>query len=56
MDWEKAEDHVRYIKQCYEEIGVSGRPVLVTVLIPLLSRFDAGERSQELYDEMVEVE
>ena len=56
MDWKKAEDHLKDIRKRYTEIGVSGMPALQVVINPLLIRFENGERTKELYNEILKLE
>ena len=54
-DWDKAEKHLYEMKRGYEEIGPVGRLGLVFIY-PLVKRFESGERTQELYREIMELE
>jgi hypothetical protein len=56
LAWEKAKDHLQETRQQYAEIGASGIPALTLILNPLLIRYEKGERTQELYDEIMESE
>ena len=56
MDWKRAESHLYFIKGAYASIGVSGNPAMVLTIMPLEKRLAAGERTQELYDEIMELE
>ena len=56
MDWERAEKHLAFIKRAYSEIGVSGNPALVLVIMPLEKRFAEGERTEALFSEIMELE
>lgn len=53
MDWESAENNLRYFISEYANIGVSGQFALKFTLLPLLDRLNNGERSQELYDQIM---
>lgn len=53
MDWDKAEEHIRELKEAYEEIGALGQFGLYFIN-ELIDRLDKGERTQELYDEIME--
>lgn len=59
-DWEKALTHFREIRNQYQQLagepGVNSYLALRHVFQPLAHRFYAGERSQELFDEMMSVE
>lgn len=60
MDWEKAKQHFDRIRDIYQ--GLEGTPGANTSLAlhitftPLSVRYNNGERSQDLYDEMISVE
>lgn len=56
MDWEKAEKYLNDMIQAYTEIGLAGTFGLTLTLKPLKARFDKGERTQELYDAIMDVE
>lgn len=56
MDWNKAEEHLATCEKAYSEIGSAGYFALVAVIRPLRDRFRDGERTQELYDEIMSVE
>ena len=53
MDWDKAEEYIRELKEAYEEVGVGGHFGLYFIN-ELIDRLDKGERTQELYDEIME--
>jgi hypothetical protein len=55
MDWERGENYLILCEKVYTEIGVVGQFCLNYVLKPLRERYDQGERSQELYNEIMEV-
>jgi len=40
----------------YTEIGISGTFALQAVINPLLFRYTKGERTQDLYDEIMSLE
>jgi len=60
MDWEKAKEHFDEKRKIYQDlegrIGVNTTLALRMVFDPLALRYNKGERSQELYDEMMDVE
>lgn len=56
MDWVAAEQHLQFVISLYQELGMPGVFGLVTVLRPLEERFLDGERTRELYDEIMELE
>jgi len=53
MDWKKAEKRLKTIRGLYTEIGVSGLSALQIVINPLLIKFEKGERTQELYNNIM---
>jgi len=55
MDWGKAKRHLQTAERAYHEIGFSGAFALAFVIKPCLIRFERGERTQELYDEIMEI-
>ena len=54
--WKEAIDHLNTYIIEYAAIGSAGQFGLYGVLIPLKKRYEGGERTRELYDEMMEVE
>ena len=60
MNWEKAKEHLDEITNRYKRLvgipGVNTSLALTLVMYPLAFRYDSGERTQELYNEMLEVE
>ena len=56
MDWEKAKQHFDEIRSMYQEM--EGKPCVNTTMAlrltfdPLAKRYNAGERSEDLYEEM----
>ena len=55
MDWKKAEEHLNNCESIYTGIGSAGYFALTCVLRPLRDRFNSGERTQELYDEIIKI-
>lgn len=59
-DWEAAYAHFMYYMEMYRSMlgqpDVMVGPALMVVFEPLLRRYNSGERSQKLYDEMMGVE
>ena len=53
IDWEEAENYLNSLIAAYCSIGWTGQLGLQTVLLPLKKRFDKGERSDELYEEIM---
>lgn len=54
MDWEHAENYLNMLIAEYAMIGFAGSFAMNLTLLPLKRRFDAGERTQKLYDEIME--
>jgi len=55
INWDRAEKHLYNMKQGYKEIGPMGIFGLSSI-IPLVKRFEDGERTKELYDKIMELE
>ena len=55
-DWDSAIQYLNTFIAEYASIGPMGQFALYGVLIPLKKRYDSGERTPELYKEMMEVE
>ena len=55
LDWKEAEDCFYTMKRYYEEIP-EGKLVLAIVFQPIENRYLSGERTEELYRDMLEVE
>lgn len=56
LDWEGAIKYLDSLIVEYALIGWAGRFGLDGVLVPLKKRFDSGERTKKLYDEIMECE
>lgn len=60
LDWAKAKKHLETVERNYNElIGVPGVNVSLAidfVIQPIRARFNRGERTQELYMEIMELE
>lgn len=60
QEWVRAKEHFDAIMRTYTELvgtpGVAVGPALMLTFEPLLRRYNSGERTQELYDEMMGVE
>lgn len=54
--WTKAKEHLDFYRQVYTDIGSAGILGLRLTFDPLVIRFENGERTPELYDEMLAVE
>jgi len=55
MDWDAAASWLKECESIYMEIGVPGRTALVVIIMPLRDRFNKGERTIELYEEIMGV-
>lgn len=55
-DWIIACDHLNMLIAEYVAAGWVGQFALQTTLLPLKKRYDSGERSQSLYDEIMACE
>lgn len=56
LDWKKAEEHLQFMMGLYREIGWAGMFGMQLGLRPLEDRLMAGERTKELYDEIMALE
>ncbi len=56
MNWDEAKRYLDFIIQEYESIGWTGKFALELTLYPLRERFDKGERTESLYNEIMECE
>lgn len=60
LDWTKAKNYFDRVRGRYQDLegtpGVNTTLALRATFNPLAKRFNSGERSQDLYDEMISVE
>lgn len=56
LDWKKAEEHLQFMIGLYEGCGWTGMFGLKFGLWPLKERLLSGERTKELYDEIMALE
>ncbi len=56
LDWEKAEEHLKWVEEIYTGLGSVGYFALVYVIRPLRDRFNKGERSEDLYKAIMSLE
>lgn len=56
MDWGTAEGHLYDTKIMYESIGWTGSFALSVTINPLAKRYESGERTIELYNEILELQ
>lgn len=54
--WEEAKAYLDMMITAYQAIGFAGAFGLALTLMPLKKRYDSGERTQELYDAIMEIE
>ncbi len=54
LDWGAAKKHLDEMRIMYTEICAAGVLGLTLTLNPLIVRFERGERTQELYDKIME--
>jgi hypothetical protein len=59
MDWEQAKKHFDSVRKEYEDLegvkGVNTTLALRMVFDQIAIRFNQGERSEKLYNEMIEI-
>lgn len=56
MDWNEVEEHLYSVKNAYESIGFAGSFALGLTINPLVKRFEQGERTEKLHDEIMALE
>lgn len=56
QDWEQAENYLNSLIAAYAAIGWAGQFGLQMFLLPLKKRLDAGERSANLYADIMKCE
>jgi hypothetical protein len=56
QEWAEAKSHIDEIRRLYFSIGVAGIPALRMVIDPLLIRFENGERTDDLFDDIMKLE
>jgi hypothetical protein len=55
LDWGKAEEYLANCEKAYAEIGSAGYFALFILIRPLRDRYNKGERTQKLFDEIMGV-
>lgn len=55
MDWGMAEEHLYEMKSAYESIGLAGSFGLALAINPLVKRYEGGERTIELYNDIMDI-
>ena len=53
--WRRVEERLSYTERAFARIDFAGYATLSIILRPLRNRYNKGERSQALYDEIMEV-
>ena len=56
LDWVQAEKWLDEIERAYREIGPLGSFALHAVILPARRRLERGERTRDLYDEIMGIE
>ena len=56
VDWCKAEEHITACEKVYAVIDLAGYLVLNCVIYPLHDRFNKGERTDELWNDIMETQ
>ena len=55
MDWDKAEEHLKTCESVYAEVGSNAYWFMSYIIRPLRDRFNKGEQTQDLYDEIMSI-
>lgn len=55
LDWELAEKHLEQCEKAYTEICNCSYFALTMVIRPLRNRFNSGERTEALYNEIMRI-
>ena len=55
MDWQKAEEHLEACEQAYGRNGTGTTFAMVAVVSPCRRRLERGERTQDLYREIMSI-
>lgn len=56
LDWDKANDYLFEVEKQYRAIGFAGEFALSIVITPLIKRFNNGERTETLYNQIMSLE
>ncbi len=54
--WKNAEQWLKEIRQMYTDIGGSGVMALTFTINPILIRFERGERTDKIYNEIMNLQ
>ena len=55
MNWDEAYQHISEIREVYTKIGISGMFALNHTINPLYIRYSKGERTEVLYDAIMDL-
>lgn len=56
LDWDCAREHIEACESAYASIGSAGYYCLTAVIRPMRDRLNKGERTQELFDDIMGIE
>jgi len=56
IDWKRTVSYLEAIEKGYTDIGSNGRLALIISVNPLRDRYNNGERTQELHDDIMALE
>lgn len=56
LDWDRAINYLKELICTYFDIGPAGYFGLQVVLLPLMKRYEGGERTRELYNDIMACE
>lgn len=55
LNWNEAEHYLQTCEAAYTAIGKAGLFALIYVISPLRERFNSGERTEELYEAIMNI-
>ena len=55
VDWVRTEEHLKVCEAAYAEAGSAGRFVVTMYITPARDRFNKGERTQDLHNEIMAI-
>lgn len=55
LDWGRAENYLKECESAYMEAGKAGMVAICFVIGPTRDRFNRGERTPELYNDIFEI-
>ena len=55
LDWTKAKEYLDEVRHNYTSIGSAGLLAFQLTINPLLIKFEKGDRSKDLYDEIMDL-